>query len=109
MIRCSEEVIVVDGERTIWFKKCKSALLTITNDIQEMPDLWQIEAKWHSWLVPHNESLLITFIPEGENRTRIQLKGCADVSIDWILLTLGYGLSLHRKVIIKFKNALYKI
>ena len=109
MIRCSEEVIVVEGDRDIWFNKCKNALQTITKNIQEMPELGQLEAKWSPWLPPHDESLLITLIPEGENRTRILLKGCADVSIDWTITTLGYGLSFHHKVITKFKNALYNI
>ncbi len=64
MNRCLEEVIVVEGMRDMWFKKCNTALLTLANDIQERPELWQIEAKWENWFPPHKESLSITLIPE---------------------------------------------
>lgn len=102
----NEEHFIVEGDRDVWFEKCQAALSTLTKDIQVRKGLWEIEGKWGEWLPPRTESISILLFPMDGSRTRIQIKGCVDVSIDWIVLTLGYAAFLHNKVPAKFKNAL---
>jgi len=106
MKRYVEEEFIVEGDRGTWFEKCRVALSKLTKNPQLRQSLWEMEGQWAEWLPPHDESIKISLFPAENSRTRIHIKAGADISVDWIVITLGYGASLHHKVSEKFKNAL---
>jgi hypothetical protein len=97
-----EETVVVKGDREDWLEECATVMRRqgfkpVTCD----ETLYQINGNWKPVIGTLNGDIQVTLLPEGDDMTRMQIKGTG--AVDNIYALFG---SPGKRLIAKFKSGI---
>jgi len=98
----------VTGSVAEWFAKLDAAARAVAPAvmIKSQPDDGTVAAVWVRWAPPHRRALDLSVADAGRGQVHLTLSAKAHVSVDWVILSAGFGLGYHTDLLWDLKRKL---